>query len=221
MLVPEVMPPGCTKCRLSESRTHITTWRGTVEEPEVLFVGEAPGASEDEVGMPFVGRSGKLLDKWIETLGVARFLVSNINRCRPPGNRTPLKDEKEACGPHLAQLILDARPRHIVALGRTSEGWLRENGYDVLFIYHPSYYLRGYRKWEPDVARLGKELEATAPLTAWLPGEPEEPAKKARGRKAAAAERTAKTVKKGAKAKAARPRKQARARAKGPGAEPE
>lgn len=199
MLVPHVMPPGCTKCRLSESRTHITTWRGTVDEPAVLFVGEAPGAKEDEMGVPFVGRSGKLLDKWIEALGVERFLVSNINRCRPPGNRTPLKDEKEACGPHLAQLILDARPRHIVALGRTSEGWLRENGYPVLFIYHPSYYLRGYRKWEPDVERLGRELRETPALSQWLPGEPQPKAKRVAKKKAGGA---AKAPAKRARAKA-------------------
>lgn len=169
MLVPQPMPAGCRKCPLAEGRTNIVTFRGTLDEPDVLFVGEAPGATEDEQGVPFVGRSGQLLDKWIEALGVSRYLVSNIARCRPPGNRPPTREETEACGPHLAELILEARPKQIIALGRTSERWLVEHGYAPLFVYHPSYYVRGYRKWEPDIAALKETLARAPPLTEWLP----------------------------------------------------
>lgn len=169
VLVPQEMPDGCRKCPLAGGRTRIVISRGTPDAPDVLFVGEAPGATEDEQGVPFVGRSGQLLDRWIHALGLERYLVSNICRCRPPNNRPPTREETEACGPHLAHLILTARPRHIVALGRTSERWLREHGYATLFLYHPSYYVRGYRKWEPDVAQLRERLATEPPLTRWLP----------------------------------------------------
>lgn len=181
MLTPTVMPADCRKCPLHAGRTNIVTFRGQYDRPDVLFVGEAPGATEDEQGVPFVGRSGQLLDRWIAEMGVTRYLVSNICRCRPPNNRPPTREEAATCGAHLAHLILQARPRQIVALGRTSERWLLENGYAPLFIYHPSYYLRGYRKWEPDVAALGELLRTAPPLTEWEP-KPVAAAPKKRGR---------------------------------------
>lgn len=157
------MPVDCRKCPLAEGRTNIVVSRGRADA-RVLFVGEAPGAEEDVAGQPFVGRSGKMLDRWIAHMRLEdAAAVTNVCRCRPPGNRKPTRDEQAACGPHLVRLIAERRPSVLVALGRTSEKWLRENGYDPLFIYHPSYYVRGYRKWPPDVERLEREIRACLP----------------------------------------------------------
>ncbi len=155
----EEMPPNCRKCPLAAGRTRIVVSREGRPNARVLFVGEAPGAAEDAAGLPFVGKSGRLLDRWIAEMGlVDDYVISNVCRCRPPGNRTPTRAERDACGAHLERLIAERRPSVIVALGRTSETWLRDRGYRPLFIYHPSYYVRGYRQWPPDVERLGAEI---------------------------------------------------------------
>lgn len=87
----------CTACRLCEARTNVVVARGT-PGARVLFIGEGPGAAEDERGEPFVGRSGKLLDQWIAALDVGDdWCITNIVRCRPPDNRPPKPDEMEAC----------------------------------------------------------------------------------------------------------------------------
>jgi len=156
------MPPGCAKCALAETRTHIVVSRGRADRPRLLVVGEAPGAEEDASGRPFVGRSGRLLDRWLAAWGLDEndVLVTNVVRCRPPGNRKPTPDEQAACGAHLLHLLQEARPAAVLALGRTAERWLRAQGVEPLFIYHPSYYLRGYRRWEGDVAALAARLPA-------------------------------------------------------------
>ena len=109
----------CVKCRLSEGRTHVVFGEGN-PDADILFVGEAPGEDEDRQARPFVGRSGKLLDSMMDHVGLRRkdVFITNLNKCRPPGNRDPLPDEIEACQPYLWRQIELIRPRVIVALGR-------------------------------------------------------------------------------------------------------
>ncbi|MDR5657655.1 uracil-DNA glycosylase [Halodesulfurarchaeum sp. HSR-GB] len=109
----------CSGCsELVESRTRIVNGTGP-ESADVLFVGEAPGANEDEQGEPFVGRSGKILDETLESVGMPRneVRITNIVRCRPPENRDPHKAEIKNCLPHLDNEIDHIDPNVIVPLG--------------------------------------------------------------------------------------------------------
>ncbi|HQL70234.1 MAG TPA: uracil-DNA glycosylase, partial [Bacteroidales bacterium] len=126
----------------------------------VLIIGEGPGQQEDEQGLPFVGRSGQLLDKILEACGFNRnehVFIGNIVKCRPPENRDPKPDEREACIGYLFKQIDFMQPKIIVLLGRTAlQGlidpqlsitrlrgtWLEWNGIQVLPTYHPSALLR-------------------------------------------------------------------------------
>jgi DNA polymerase len=113
----------CTRCALSESRTQVVFGTGD-PAADVVFVGEAPGAEEDRQGLPFVGRSGQLLDRLMqEEMGMRRgegVYILNTLRCRPPGNRDPQPEEIDACWPWLeAQLDL-IRPKVVVTLGNFS-----------------------------------------------------------------------------------------------------
>ena len=95
----------CRRCGLCETRQHVVFGQG-VPDAEVMFVGEGPGAHEDEEGLPFVGRSGKLLDSYLEAIDLARdknIFIANIVKCRPPQNRDPLPEESAACMPWLRQ----------------------------------------------------------------------------------------------------------------------
>lgn len=170
---------GCTKCALCESRTQVVFGTGS-EEARLMFVGEGPGAEEDRRGLPFVGRSGKLLDKLIlEELGLTRDVcyIANVVKCRPPGNRDPEPDEIAACRPYLERQIELIAPRVVVTLGRfaaqellqTSEGINRLRGRVHPFrtgvlipTYHPAYVLRGgaepMAKMRADLVRAKLEL---------------------------------------------------------------
>ncbi len=110
---------GCTRCALSEGRTRVVFGAGD-PAARIMFVGEGPGAEEDRTGLPFVGRSGALLDRLIdEELGMdrAECYVANVVKCRPPGNRDPRPDEIAACRPYLEQQITGVDPAVIVTLG--------------------------------------------------------------------------------------------------------
>ena len=110
----------CRRCPLCETRTHVVFGQG-VPHAEVLFVGEGPGASEDEQGLPFVGRSGQLLDHYLEAVDLSRnknVFIANIVKCRPPQNRDPLPAESEACMPWLREQFRLLRPKIVVCLGR-------------------------------------------------------------------------------------------------------
>jgi uracil-DNA glycosylase family 4 len=158
----------CTRCPLHEGRTKIVHTTGNFSA-DLLFVGEAPGANEDAEGVPFVGRAGQLLNKIIEAIGLKRedVLVGNINRCRPPGNRTPTLPEAHTCRPFLIREIAVVRPKVIVVLGNTAcqnlldtkigISKLRGNfqdyyGVKVMPTFHPAYLLRDPTKkretWE-------------------------------------------------------------------------
>lgn len=110
----------CTRCPLSETRTNVVFGTGA-ENAEVLFIGEAPGQNEDEQGLPFVGRSGALLDSYLRTIGLDReknIYIANTIKCRPPQNRDPQPAEREACLPWLREQFRLLRPKIIVCLGR-------------------------------------------------------------------------------------------------------
>jgi DNA polymerase len=109
----------CTRCVLSEGRTNVVFGMGD-PAADLLFVGEGPGAEEDKQGLPFVGRSGQLLDRLLdEELGLERSscYISNVVKCRPPGNRDPKPDEISACRPYLEQQISLIEPMVIITLG--------------------------------------------------------------------------------------------------------
>jgi len=169
----------CTRCPLSEGRTHIVHTEGS-RKARLMFVGEAPGADEDAQARPFVGRAGQLLTKIIEAIGFKRedVLIANINRCRPPGNRAPLPDEVAACKPFLLREIASARPEVIVVLGNTAmknlldikEGITRVRGQfqdykgiKVMPTFHPAYLLRDPSKkretWE-DLKKVRDYLDS-------------------------------------------------------------
>lgn len=158
----------CTRCPLHEGRTKIVHSTGN-QNADLMFVGEAPGADEDAQGTPFVGRSGQLLNKIIESIGLKRedVFVGNINRCRPPGNRTPTLPEAKTCKPFLLREIAVVRPKVIVVLGNTACQNLLETkvgitklrgefqdyfGVQVMPTFHPAYLLRDPSKkrevWE-------------------------------------------------------------------------
>ncbi len=109
---------GCTKCRLSETRTQVVFGVGS-PEADIMFVGEAPGFHEDKQGYPFVGQAGKLLDNLLEGIGLSRadVYIANVLKCRPPGNRDPVADEIESCEPHLFRQIELIEPKLIATLG--------------------------------------------------------------------------------------------------------
>jgi len=149
----------CTRCRLAAGRTQTVFGAGD-PHAGLMLVGEAPGAEEDRLGVPFVGRSGQLLDRVLfEETGLQRseVWVGNVLRCRPPGNRNPLDDEIASCRPYLdAQLDL-IRPAVIVTLGNfaaqlllaTKDGVTRLRGQqhrwrDCVLVptFHPAYILR-------------------------------------------------------------------------------
>jgi DNA polymerase len=109
---------GCTKCRLSQGRTQVVFGSGH-PEADLMFVGEAPGFHEDKQGVPFVGQAGKLLEKLLAGIGLARedVYIANVIKCRPPGNRDPQQDEIEACESHLWKQIELIRPKVVATLG--------------------------------------------------------------------------------------------------------
>jgi uracil-DNA glycosylase family 4 len=158
----------CTRCPLASGRTHIVNSEGN-RKARLLFVGEAPGADEDAQARPFVGRAGQLLNKIIEAIGMKRedVMIGNVNRCRPPQNRTPTLDEAKTCKPFLLREIAVVQPEVIVVLGNTAmknlldtkEGitkmrgqFLDYKGIKVMPTFHPAYLLRDPSKkreaWE-------------------------------------------------------------------------
>ena len=116
----------CTRCRLAQGRTKAVPGEGH-PDTEVVFVGEGPGQTEDQQGRPFVGRAGELLVKWLASIGWRRqeVFITNIVKCRPPGNRDPEPDEIAACAPYLHRQLEVLDPVVVVTLGRFSMGHFR------------------------------------------------------------------------------------------------
>ena len=158
----------CTRCELYSGRTQVVHSTGNFQA-DLMFVGEAPGADEDEQGFPFVGRAGQLLTKIIEGIGFKRedVFIGNINRCRPPGNRAPTLPEAHTCRPFLLREIAVVKPKVIVVMGNTAlhnlldtkDGITKVRGHfqdyfgvKVMPTFHPAYLLRDPNKkrevWE-------------------------------------------------------------------------
>ncbi len=152
----------CTRCPLHAGRMQIVHTTGNFQA-ELMFIGEAPGADEDEQGKPFVGRAGQLLTKIIESIGLSRdeVCIGNINRCRPPGNRKPEPNETAACRPYILREIAVIKPKVIVVLGATAAHNLLQVktpitklrgefhdyfGVKVMPTFHPAYLLRDPHK---------------------------------------------------------------------------
>lgn len=148
----------CTRCKLHEHRTHIVFGEGD-PQAKLVFIGEGPGADEDATGRPFVGRAGQLLEKIIAAIGLKRadVYIANVVKCRPPGNRTPERDEVATCEQFLFRQLALIRPKVIVALGspafqcllrtkdtitRARGEWREWNGIQVMPTFHPAYLLR-------------------------------------------------------------------------------
>lgn len=111
----------CTKCLLHRGRTHAVPGEGP-EHADIMFVGEGPGFHEDQQGRPFVGPAGQFLDELLESIGLTRgeVYITNVIKCRPPGNRDPLPEEINACRPYLDRQIELIQPVVVVTLGRFS-----------------------------------------------------------------------------------------------------
>lgn len=158
---------GCTKCALCQSRIQTVFGQGD-PDAGLMFIGEGPGQSEDEQGLPFVGRAGEMLNKQIAALGLAReeVYIANVVKCRPPNNRAPTPTEAQACWDYLLRQIETIQPQVIVTLGgpamklllNTTKGitavrgtWHQFEGLlpvgpviPVMPTFHPAYLLRAY-----------------------------------------------------------------------------
>lgn len=149
----------CSKCPLHKERTRVVFSDGYTSAP-IMFIGEAPGKNEDETGIPFIGRAGQLLRKFLFETGFKQedFYIANTIKCRPPQNRKPTREEKEACRGFLDKQIELVNPKVIVLVGATAlESFIEDkkltisrargqvfeiNGRKFFPIFHPSYLLR-------------------------------------------------------------------------------
>lgn len=165
----------CRACALSATRKNVVFGVGNTEA-EVLFIGEGPGANEDEQGLPFVGAAGKLLDDMLAMIGLKReaVYITNIVKCRPPQNRDPLNTEKDACIGYLRRQVAMMRPKIIVCLGRIAAAELikpdfkitqehgqffEKRGVQMTALYHPAALLRDSSK-KPETFLDLKALQA-------------------------------------------------------------
>jgi uracil-DNA glycosylase family 4 len=174
----------CLRCALGAGRRNLVFGVGD-PRAQLMFVGEGPGADEDEQGEPFVGRAGQLLTRMIEAMGFRRseVYIANVVKCRPPGNRDPEPDEIEACEPFLRRQIAAIGPRVVVALGRFAVQtllrdptpisrqrgrWREYEGVRLMPTFHPAYLLRNPAEkkaaWE-DLKQVMKEFGKAAPGT--------------------------------------------------------
>lgn len=174
----------CTRCKLCRGRKNLVFGVGS-PRAELVFVGEGPGADEDQQGIPFVGKAGQLLTKMIEAMGYTReqVYICNVVKCRPPGNRNPEPDEIAACEPFLRAQLEAIGPKAIVALGkfaaqtllrdstpitRLRGRWRAYAGVKLMPTFHPAYLLRSpeekRKAWEDlklVLAELGREPRST------------------------------------------------------------
>ena len=157
----------CERCPLHENRTNSVFGSGN-EKAKIMIIGEGPGEQEDLQGFPFVGPAGKLLDNILKSPGVEipkeEIYITNIVKCRPPGNRTPKMEEMEICSSFLDGQIACIKPRILIILGSAASQfflgtqgkitkvrgiWFKERGMDMLCTYHPAALLRDEGKKRP------------------------------------------------------------------------
>ena len=162
----------CEACPLAKTRKNVVIYRGSAVAP-IMFVGEGPGATEDEQGLPFVGQAGRLLQLLLDAQGFSAkdFHIANVVKCRPPENRVPTDAEAAACKKLLGTQILLCKPKIIVLLGKTAYtlftgdknakmtqirgAFIEKNGYLILPTFHPAYILRNNN----ERVKLWKDIE--------------------------------------------------------------
>lgn len=156
----------CQKCALAKTRTQ-TVFSDGIANNKLMLIGEAPGFYEDQKGLPFVGKAGQLLDKIFASVGLSRqkdVYICNTIKCRPPENRDPLEEEKQACRPYLDKQIEILKPKIILLCGRIALSSMTDSplsitkargrwfngpfGSIMMPIFHPSYLLRNDSKKE-------------------------------------------------------------------------
>ena len=173
----------CTSCDLSKTRKNVVVGKGN-ETAHIVIIGEGPGEQEDNTGLPFVGRAGKMLDTALSSVDIDPLndcYITNIVKCRPPDNRKPTPNEAEACMPWLNEQINIMNPKIIILAGSTAVEsflgikepiskirgqWIEKNNIKYMPIFHPSYLLRnpskdkGKPKWLTwqDLKKVKKEL---------------------------------------------------------------
>ena len=168
----------CNKCELCSNRTKTVFGVGD-SGADIMFIGEGPGADEDLEGEPFVGKAGKLMNQAFLGLGISRerIYIANIVKCRPPNNRTPVKEEANACLDYLRNQVMIIKPKVIVLLGNTAlknilgeeysitatrGKWIDKKGIKYMPTYHPAALLRDESKkidfWN-DLELVKKEAE--------------------------------------------------------------
>ena len=162
----------CEACELSRTRTNCVFGVGN-QNAELMFVGEAPGEQEDLSGIPFVGRAGQLLDKYLYAVDIPResVYIANILKCRPPKNRDPKPEEEAACMDFLREQVRLVRPKVIVCLGRIAAAklikpdykinkehgeWVERGDFLMTAVYHPAALLRDPNKKEEMLADMKK-----------------------------------------------------------------
>jgi len=172
----------CAQCSLCQYRTHVVSGEG---HPcaQLVFIGEAPGAQEDLQGRPFVGKAGQLLDRMISAIGLKRedVFITNVVKCRPPGNRNPTPDEVQECSPFLFEQLQIIQPKIIVCLGKFAAQTLLQthtpitqlrgklypfHGAQIIPTFHPAYLLRNpsakREVWE-DLKQVAAQLALKIP----------------------------------------------------------
>lgn len=165
----------CQKCSLGTTRTNCVFGVGN-RNADIMFIGEAPGEQEDLSGVPFVGRAGQLLDKFLYAVDINRedVYIANILKCRPPKNRDPLPEEEDMCIGYLREQVALINPKVIVCLGRISAMrlikpdfkitkehgmWFKKGNYLMTAVYHPAALLRDPRKKEDMLEDMKKIKE--------------------------------------------------------------
>jgi DNA polymerase len=168
---------GCPLCKLSRTRKNAVPGEGQLAA-KIMFIGEAPGRSEDEKAKPFVGAAGRILDDLLQKAGIVRsqVFITNVVKCRPPNNRVPEEDEVAACRPYLDRQIMLIRPKVICILGRTAYASLlggssitanrgkivEKAGQKYFLTYHPAaaiYNKSLLSSLEADLKKLAKEIK--------------------------------------------------------------
>jgi uracil-DNA glycosylase family 4 len=187
---------GCIACQLHQTRTQVVFGSGNADA-DLMFIGEAPGADEDRLGLPFVGRAGKLLDRLLGEIGLERsdVFIANTLKCRPPSNRDPYPNEIESCSGYLRRQVELIQPKVICTLGNFSTKLLREDATGIsrlhgrdevrtigarairlLPLYHPAaalYTPSNLQTLRDDFARIPELLALDAPPQPEPPVEPE------------------------------------------------
>ena len=177
----------CTQCPLSQTRNRPVMGRGS-HQADIMLIAEAPGGQEDEQGIPFVGRSGEILDRLLQGCGLDRseLYITNILKCHPPGNRDPKEEEKQACFPYLKYETFLLKPRIIVCLGRVAAQriispdfkitrqhgtWTFRKNCALTATYHPSAILRDPSRYEAVKEDFHRIAEKRAELSRPKSGE--------------------------------------------------